>query len=128
MSGVGWQQFREFGAIDLTRSFVIAWAVENEALVLDIDLLLLENHPFYETPRPAEKVCIRPATIEFPWCYGLEADGLESGSTIEETSGLLKIGRIDDLQLVTDGQYALSGEFGNVAIRSERPVLRLKGH
>ena len=33
--------------------------------IVDVDLLLQPDHPFYERPRPAEKVCIRPALIEF---------------------------------------------------------------
>ena len=72
---VDWRKLREFADVDLTRSFVLFWHVESDTLLVDIDLFLTPDHPFYEKPRPAEKVCIRPAVIEFPYCESLEADG-----------------------------------------------------
>ena len=42
--------------VDLAKSFILSWHVEAETLVIDIDLYLEPEHPFYETPRPAEKV------------------------------------------------------------------------
>ena len=68
---VDWQKLREFADVDLERSFVLSWNYEAGALLVDIDLLLLPEHPFYEKPRPAEKVCIRPALIEFPFCQAV---------------------------------------------------------
>jgi len=72
---VDWRKLREFAGVDLSRSYVLSWHAEREALVVDIDLLLEPEHPFYEAPRPAEKVCIRPAFIEFPYCERLAAGG-----------------------------------------------------
>lgn len=109
-----WRQLREFRAVDLCGSYVVAWSIEAETLLLDIDLQLTAEHPFYEKPRPAEKVCIRPAVIEFPFCA-------KPASTAE-----LDIGRIDDLNVLADGHYELSGEFGIIEIDAERPILRLK--
>ena len=63
----GWQELREFADVDLTRSYVLSWQAESDTLLIDIDLYLEPEHPFYEKPRPAEKVCIRPALIEFPF-------------------------------------------------------------
>lgn len=123
---ISWRQLREFADVDLSRSFVVSWHVESEMLVLDVDLCLEPNHPFYEKPRPAEKVCIRPAVIEFPYCDDLRADGVSDGELVE-ISRKIKLGSIEDLSVVGDGQYAISGEFGTVSICSERPILRLKG-
>lgn len=122
---IGWRQLREFADVDLTKSFVLSWHVEAEALIIDIDLYLEPQHPFFEKPRPAEKVCIRAAHIEFPWCDVLSR-GKESGKPIEiiEKIGL---GAISDLRVVGAGHYAISGEFGTVRIRAERPILRLEG-
>lgn len=115
---VDWQHLREFAAVDLTKSFVLSWHMESDSLIVDVDLYLTPEHPFFEKPRPAEKVCIRPACIEFPVCDSITHDGVEGLASIG-------IGGIDDLR-VRDGVYEISGEFGTVIIDAERPLLRLK--
>jgi len=122
----GWQQLREFAYVDLTKSFVLSWRVELGTLIVDIDLFLEPGHPFFEKPRPAEKVCIRPAWIEFPVCGGLHTGGGEGGEVVE-VAEVLGHGAISDLVVQDDGRYAISGEFGTVFINAERPILRLKG-
>lgn len=129
MSGDGtinWRQLREFADVDLTKSFVLSWHVEAETLVIDIDLFLEADHPFYEKPRPAEKFCIRPACIEFPFCDELRSDAVENGEVIE-IKEKIGHGAITDLAVLDNGQYLISGEFGTVSINAERPILRLKG-
>ena len=79
---IDWRQLREFADVDLEGSFVLSWASEAGALMIDVDVLLLPEHPFYEPPRPAEKQCIRPALIEFPFCVAAVLAGAESGSVI----------------------------------------------
>jgi len=123
---ISWRQLREFADVDLTQSFVLSWHGEGEMLVVDIDLVLGPEHPFYEKPRPAEKVCIRPAFIEFPYCEELQSAQSGSGE-VAEISGKLGLGAISDLVVLDDGRYAISGEFGTVSIVAERPILRLKG-
>lgn len=122
---VSWRQLREFADVDLTRSFVLSWHVEGEALIIDVDLFLEPEHPFYETPRPAEKVCIRPATIEFAYCDELRSADV-TGGEVTEIAGKLGHGAIRDLVVLDDGRYAISGEFGTVSLVAERPLLRLK--
>ncbi len=123
---ITWRQLREFADVDLTKSFVLSWHTEGESLVIDIDLYLEPKHPFYEKPRPAEKICIRPASIEFPYCEELRADTIDSGEVVEMTRKLAH-GAISDLYVPEDGRYAISGEFGTVSVIAERPILRLKG-
>ena len=123
---VSWRELREFADVDLARSFVLSWHAEADALVIDIDLLLSPAHPFYEKPRPAEKVCIRPACLEFPHCESLQREGEEAGkpSEIIEKIGH---GAITDLVVLEGGRYAFRGDFGTVSIKAERPLLRLTG-
>ena len=123
---IGWRQLREFADVDVSRSFVLSWRVEREMLVIDVDLFLEPGHPFYEKPRPAEKACIRPAVIEFPYCDELASDRA-TGTDIIEIAGNLAHGAIADLRVIADGRYAISGEFGTVSVNAERPILRLKG-
>ena len=123
---IGWRQLREFADVDVSRSFVLSWRIEREMLVIEVDLFLEPGHPFYERPRPAEKVCIRPAVIEFPYCDELASDRA-TGSDIIEITGNLDHGAIADLRVIADGRYEISGEFGTVSVNAERPILRLKG-
>jgi hypothetical protein len=50
------------------------------------------------------------------------------GGSVEgtEISGELGVGAIHDLVVKDDGRYAISGEFGTVAVIVERSILRLK--
>lgn len=123
---ISWRKLREFADVDLTKSFILSWHVEGETLVIDIDLHLEPGHPFFEKPRPAEIVCIRPAFIEFPYCEELQSD-TDGGREVAEIAGNLGLGAISDLTVSDDGRYAISGEFGTVCIVAERPILRLKG-
>ena len=123
---ISWRQLREFADVDLTRSFVLSWHVDADTLVIDVDLCLESQHPFYEKPPPAEKECIRPAYIEFPYCEHLRQDGGERGEA-GEIARIIGYGAITNLCLRDDGQYAISGEFGTVIIKAEGPILRLKG-
>jgi hypothetical protein len=118
-----WRKLREFAAVDLSRSFILSWHAESETLLIDIDVFLTEEHPFYEKPRPAEKVCIRPAIIEFPFCEDVTVAGTEHGPIAE------RIAELDHgaIQRHADGRYEISGEFGTVFVSAERPLLRLKG-
>jgi hypothetical protein len=123
---VSWRKLREFAGIDLTQSFVLSWQVEAETLAIDIDLHLEPEHPFYEKPRPAEKVCIRPAVLEFPYFGGVSS---VSGDVVKPIEIVDKIGHgtINDLAVFDDGRYEIRGGFGTVSIKAERPILRLKG-
>ncbi len=123
---VGWRQLREFADVDLERSYVLSWHAEGEMLVVDIDLFLQPEHPFFEKPRPAEEVCIRPACIEFAYCDELQSSD-EGGGEMAEIAGTLGLGAITNLVVLDDGRYAFTGEFGTVSIVAERPILRLKG-
>lgn len=124
--GVDWRKLHEFTGVDLTRSYVLSWRVEADTLFVDVDLLLLETHPFYEKPRPAEKVCIRPAVIEFPHCDSISATGVP-GAEVIDIEDKISHGSIRSLQRLASGQYEMDGEFGTVWIDAERPILRLKG-
>ena len=124
---VDWRKLREFAGVDLASSFVLTWHFEAGTLFVDADILLLPEHPFYEKPRPAEKVCIRPAIIEFPFCTDVSGDGSAGGDNLKDSVRQLGHGSISGMRPCGDGRYELRGEFGTVIIDAERPVLRLKG-
>ena len=121
-----WRQLREFAAVDLTQSFVLSCDVQADTLMVDIDLYLTSEHPFYEKPRPKQKVCIRPAVIEFPYCETITGDGIADGNSITAAASKIRPGAITGFRRLADGRYEISGAFGAVLVDAERPVLRLK--
>jgi len=120
-----WRQLREFADVDLTRSYVLSWHVESDTLFIDIDIYLNPEHPFYEQPRPAEKVCIRPAYIEFPYCEALGPDGGGEAELVD-TAANLGHGALTGFRRLPDARYEITGEFGTVFISAERPMLKFK--
>ena len=121
-----WRQLREFAAVDLTQSFVLSCDLQGDTLLLDIDLFLTPKHPFYEKPRPAQKVCIRPAVIEFPYCETITGEAVGDTGSPAEAVGKIGSGGISGLCRLADGRYELRGAFGTILIDAERPILRLK--
>ena len=122
-----WRMLREFAAVDLTSSFVLSWNLESGTLMIDVDLYLTPEHPFFERPRPAEKVCIRPAVIEFPLCDRIESDDVPANTGPTAVASQLGHGAIEDLRRLADGRFEIRGVFGVVLIDAERPIMRLKG-
>ena len=119
-----WRELREFKAVDLTRSYVLAWSVESGSLLIDVDLCLCPEHSLYEEPRPAEKACYRPAFIDFPHCASA-TDSATRGH-LADLVKKFRAGKLAGLRRTGEGHYEIFGDFGTVAIRAERPMVRLK--
>lgn len=126
MSGdtTDWTELREFKGADLTQSYVLSWSLDAGSLLLDVDLFLRPDHPFYEPPRPAEKACYRPALIDFPHCT--RASDSPGEARLLDSVSRLRPGKITGLRRTGEGQYQVDGKFGNVVIHAERPMVRLK--
>lgn len=123
---IDWRKLHEFAGVDLTKSFILSWYAEAGTVLVDVDLYLEPAHPFYEKPRPAEKVCIRPAIIEFPYCESMSLNGEATLDSLEDFVATLGVGVIEGLRRFNEGPYEVRGGFGLVKIDSERPVLRLR--
>ena len=121
-----WRKLPEFAGVDLTDSHILSWHLESGVLAIDVDLLLTSEHPRYETPRPAEKVCIRPAIVEFPYCESIHIDGVLIEDALADTVASLGPGVIMGLRRMHDGPFEINGKFGTVLIDAERPILRLR--
>ena len=122
-----WRELREFKAVDLAKSFVLSWNTESESLLIDLDLFLCPEHAFFEQPRPAEKACFRAALLEFPYCSGVTSGAdVEEGQSVPDIAATLGHGAIEGLRRIGEGRYEIKGEFGQLEIDAERPLLRLK--
>lgn len=122
-----WTELQEFRGVDLTSSYVLSWRFDQEVLEIEIDVCLTPRHTHYQSPRPSEGACIVPAILEFPVCERLDVEGRSrSQGAIKGLTGAMRHGRIRNLQRVAEGVYRLDGEFGQVDIHAERPLLRLR--
>ncbi len=123
---IDWRQLREFTGVDLDRSYLLSWRVDGDTLRIDVDLCLAPEHPFYERPRPAEQVCLRPAVIEFPYCASVAIGGERGCRPTGAALASLGVGAISGLRRFDEGPFEISGDFGIVRIDAERPILRLR--
>ncbi len=121
-----WRQLREFRGVDMEGSYVVGWRHEAGLLSIDMDILLTPDHPFYETPRPSQKGCIRAAVIEFPYCRSISrADDKDRPLESEAAVATLEHGAVQSFCVYDDGVYEITGVFGHVVVEAERPVMRL---
>jgi hypothetical protein len=49
-----------------------------------------------------------------------------SADAVSAIAAMLAAGKISGLRLVDDGRYEITGAFGKVEIRAERPILKLR--
>ena len=128
MSGdtTNWTELREFFGVDITRSFALSWQFERSSLLIDLDLYLKAEHPYYEEPRPAEKACFRAAFLEFPECTGASKAGVDAIDMDPDVISGIAPGAIAGLMRTGEGRYEISGDFGVVNISSDRPLLKIK--
>lgn len=124
---VDWRDMREFAGVDLTKSFILSWQIDGETLLIDVDMFLTSDHPFYERPRPAEKICIRPTVIEFPYCESIRTDSSAGAETLNDIVERIGPGAIEGLQQRNERSFEINGAFGTVKIDAERPILRFGG-
>ena len=117
---------RNRGFVEVSPAGLTQLINRHDALLIDVDLCLSPDHPLYEKPRPAEGACFRPALLEFPNCTRVaEKEAAATTPACAEIVAGLTHGLISSLSLVTDGEYALSGDFGTLQILADRPILRL---
>lgn len=119
-----WTELREFFGVDILRSYALSWLVDSGSLLVDLDLCLNPEHPYYEEPRPSEKACFRPAFLEFPEIVSVSGD--DSDGTDTSLVAAIQPGKITGLRRSGEGRYEVNGDFGNVVIRSGRPLLKIK--
>ena len=121
-----WTELREFTAVGLTQSYALSWQLDSTSLMIDLDLYLCPDHPFYEKPRPSEEGCYRAAFLEFPACIQVLVAGKMTQESLAETIQSLAPGLITGLKRTGDGRYEILGKFGTAEILADRPLLRIK--
>jgi hypothetical protein len=120
-----WTEMSEFDGVDLTESYVLGWRMDGNDLRFDLDVALVPGHPAYRPPRPDERTCYHRGTLIFPGARAVSGLALQDevlGAV--DATGERDYGNIDTFE-ETGGEFQLSGEFGDVRLKSARPRLEL---
>jgi hypothetical protein len=120
-----WTAMPEFDGVDLTESYVLGWRLDDQGLWFDLNVALVPGHRAYRPPLPGERTCWRQGILLFP--RAREVRGLERQDAVIpaiDAADERDYGNIDTLE-ERNGEFNLSGDFGNVWLTSSRPVLTL---
>ncbi|NUR35731.1 MAG: hypothetical protein HOQ30_17135 [Gemmatimonadaceae bacterium] len=109
--------------IALEESYVLAIHLLPERFVITLELVLLPGHPAYSQPASSEMYCYRLGSLVFPSPRSLRLQS-EKFHKIPGLDEPADVGNIDSMQAI-DGQYQLQGEWGELTIVSEKPVVHL---
>jgi len=120
MERLNYWQFPGFENIYLEDSYVLSINAKTSIKIL-LEAVLTENHSLYTQPLPGEQYCYRRMTVNFPHLqtYDLVLNNI---SPIADPDGSIDYGNIDEFFMVDD-KYYLRGEWGELAIVSDPPIL-----
>jgi len=115
-------EFRELRDVYLEDSFVLNISEKSKGIRFLMELVLTENHPMHSTPKPDEMYCYKNAELLFP--NATEIDWIEKTLTPSiDALNEVDYGNIDALYFRNDF-YHLSGDWGNLKIKSSEPQIR----
>jgi hypothetical protein len=120
MERLNYWQFPGFENIYLEDSYVLSINDKTSIQIL-LEAVLTENHSLYTQPLPEEQYCYRRMSLNFPYpqTYDLVLNNI---SPIAEPDGSVDYGNIDEF-FSADGKYYLRGEWGELTIVSDPPLL-----
>jgi hypothetical protein len=120
MERLNYWQFPGFENIYLEDSYVLSINTKISIQIL-LEAVLTENHSLYTQPLPGEQYCYRRMTVIFPHpqTYDLVLNNI---SPVADPDGSVDYGNIDEF-FMADGKYYLRGEWGELTIVSDPPIL-----
>ncbi len=116
-------QMPGFESVYLEDSFVLGVTATPGLLIVDLDVVLTEDHPSYKPPPPNEHHCYRRGQIRF---HGVRRLHWIAGGTRPaiDASGVADYGGVHELS--ADGSsFVLTGDFGNIDVEALECVLVL---
>lgn len=121
MQHLNYWEFNGFENVYLEDSYVLGIHPSTSGFRIRIEAVLTEKHPLYSQPLTGEKYCYRRMTIKFshPHTYNLV---LQNINPIPDPDGRVDYGNIDEF-FSDDGKYYIRGEWGELTIVSDPPLL-----
>ena len=109
----------DFSQIYLEDSFVLDVRITAYTVELLVELVLLEQHPLYNTPKSGEQHSYRRGRIIFPSATDVHWQHRKVRQ-YRDPDGELDFGNIDTFVL-RSGTYFMTGDWGNLRITSDQP-------
>jgi hypothetical protein len=111
--------------VDLANSYVLGWRQVGASLCLDLDAVLLPNHPEYRAPTPDEWACFeRSALTFFDVCELQGYAELDRSKPATDATGEADFGHIEEAAYTRLGEYRLIIELaGSLSFRASRVAL-----
>ena len=107
----------ELKGIMLEDSWVLSWATRDDSLFIEVEFSLWPEHPQYQQPKTDEWTCYLKGNLIFEGISLMH--GLRDLHDVTPTitpDGEKDYGNIDSLEEVASGEFAISGDFGDVHI------------
>ncbi len=117
-------EWKNFKNIYLEDSYVIDIAEQENAFTFSVEFVLLKSHPLFHPPEPGEAHCYKRGKIIFP--NPIEVVWIEKKMhPIVDITEDVDFGNIDTFNF--DGSnYHLTGDWGNIMIKSDPPLLQFE--
>jgi len=119
-----WTAIPTFDRVDLTESFILSWAAEDEVVAFEVDFALVAGHPDHHEPRRGERACFRRGILKFPKVRMIV--GLRQMPDVRSTvdaAGEIDYGHFDSFVEVEAGRFKVSGDFGVFEVTSDQPTI-----
>ncbi len=123
MPRIPYHEFPGLEDVYLEDSYVLGVKEDPDRVVFDLDLVLTPGHAEYRPPRPDEQHDYRRAALEFPHVRSATW-GERRFEPFTDATGQVDYGSID-LLYRNDRTYHVQGDWGDVDIESDLPVIRL---
>ncbi|EEA92704.1 hypothetical protein [Pseudovibrio sp. JE062] len=108
-------QIPSLSDVYLEDSYVLAIHEYDSKIVFDLEVVLIETHPFYEAPSKGEKYCYRKSSLSFIGVQSVEWLDRQF-IRFSDASGESDYGNIDSF--TKEGELChLAGDWGEVKIR-----------
>jgi hypothetical protein len=113
-----------FEDIYLEDSWVLGIRLEPGLALFEVELVILESHPRYTTPRPGEQYCYLRGQIRFEGVSSVRWTGQGVVKPAVDATGEVDYGAIDAFDAF-DTHCELEGDFGRLEIESPWPSLNI---
>ena len=121
-SVAGYEEVDGFQGFYFEDSFVLDIWQEPDALRFYVEAVLTPEHPRFGPPKPGEQHCYRRVTVVFPRPTEVHWRRLHFRPAVD-AAGELDWGNIDRFEFSENGWYELEGDWGEVCLRSDPPLV-----
>lgn len=119
---LAYPNFQGFENIFLEDSYVLKIRTSKSLAEFLVEIVLTKNHPMYSKPTPKEHYCYKKGIISFPKIENIVWVEVNMFPSIDANNEV-DFGNIDSF-FYEDGFYNISGDWGEMKIQSQKPIIK----